>query len=74
MTAEPSTGPTKNDWPKVTICCVLLALAAANQFGGDWHSSLAWPWNGLSRIGGVIVEAISPLVAYLPLNPAEKMG
>lgn len=54
--------PVKNLWPKVATCCVLLALAAANQFGGDWHSFLAWPWNGLSGIAGVIAEAISPLV------------
>jgi hypothetical protein len=53
---------TKSYWLKVAICSILLALAVANQLAGDWHSALPRPWNGLTRIGGALVEAISGLM------------
>jgi hypothetical protein len=68
----PQTETLKPVWPKFTVCCMFLALAAANQLRGDWPSSLPWPWNGLFRIGGASIEAVSPLVLIYLLVLLKK--
>jgi len=51
-----------NYWIKIAGCCVFLALFAAIEISGDWYGPLGWPWNGLLRIGSVLVTASSPFV------------